>query len=502
MDIFIAVRQVALPSEIIHKISMCVAHINMMRIIEQYGINFNDLCQFLIKNNGVITGSFVLHCVDPRCQYNDIDIFINSADTKITSGDFCGARDGYLAYQINEISGATLGIGGIDENIRPTFKFKKDTTSLDNEKNMDEDWVDDKDGDWPDDKDGDWPSTLNFWGDENNGINNEEDNLNRMDKIKQLTNDMGAHHIPFNYPRIPLQIIPPTRSMAERMKQQQLNDALLTASCVLKNPDYVFSVKRHPVYNHSAQKKPQNVCNSHVWKIKWIHKNGTQPVLRIDMVKISKDTTTTVPIALTDPKIILMKYSYIECTNFMFDGNQFYYPTAKIEQFLTVSETKIVSPMNNYFDNLYDPWRTINLWTVYANIHFDPKRVHPAMQCYVDRYKKYFSGSDSGTAAIDFFLLINNDYDLPSYHFFINYIENNQSDIIAEYKIDPVTNLSELFYKISGAFVGAYNQTAPTEFYFDFILKIYQNYRAWYYILKYISKGYNITNLDQFSIDN
>lgn len=43
-------------------------------------IEFDKLCDFLIKYEGVVIGSVATHCFDTTCEYNDIDIFIKETD--------------------------------------------------------------------------------------------------------------------------------------------------------------------------------------------------------------------------------------------------------------------------------------------------------------------------------------------------------------------------------------------------------------------------------------
>lgn len=44
--------------------------------VSQYNLNFNRLCDFLIRFKGVIGGSFILSCFDNTIEPNDLDIFV------------------------------------------------------------------------------------------------------------------------------------------------------------------------------------------------------------------------------------------------------------------------------------------------------------------------------------------------------------------------------------------------------------------------------------------
>lgn len=59
---------------IYRKRALCTLYDNITR----YNLNFNRLCEFLIRFGGVIGGSFALSCFDNTIIAKDLDIFINS----------------------------------------------------------------------------------------------------------------------------------------------------------------------------------------------------------------------------------------------------------------------------------------------------------------------------------------------------------------------------------------------------------------------------------------
>lgn len=52
------------------------ASYELRKICDKYYISFEKLCDFLIKNKGIIVGSCAIHCIDPSCSFSDIDICI------------------------------------------------------------------------------------------------------------------------------------------------------------------------------------------------------------------------------------------------------------------------------------------------------------------------------------------------------------------------------------------------------------------------------------------
>jgi len=56
--------------------------------VTQYNLNFNRLCDFLIRFNGVIAGSFILSCFDNTIKPKDLDIFIKAQNTNIKADFF------------------------------------------------------------------------------------------------------------------------------------------------------------------------------------------------------------------------------------------------------------------------------------------------------------------------------------------------------------------------------------------------------------------------------
>lgn len=68
----------SIPLELRNIIYQKRALCNLHDKISQYNLNFNRLCEFLIRFKGVIGGSFALSCFDNTIVAKDLDIFINS----------------------------------------------------------------------------------------------------------------------------------------------------------------------------------------------------------------------------------------------------------------------------------------------------------------------------------------------------------------------------------------------------------------------------------------
>lgn len=65
-----------LPIEISNIIYLERATLHLKDICQDYEIDFDKFCQYLIENNGRLTGSCALACIDPECSFNDMDLFV------------------------------------------------------------------------------------------------------------------------------------------------------------------------------------------------------------------------------------------------------------------------------------------------------------------------------------------------------------------------------------------------------------------------------------------
>jgi len=64
------------PIEISNIIYLERATLHLKDICQDYEIDFDKFCQYLQENNGRLTGSCALHCIDPECSFSDMDLFV------------------------------------------------------------------------------------------------------------------------------------------------------------------------------------------------------------------------------------------------------------------------------------------------------------------------------------------------------------------------------------------------------------------------------------------
>lgn len=69
-----------LPKELCNEIYKYRATYELKDICQDYYLSFNKFCHFLQKYKAVLAGSCAIHCIDLRCGFSDLDIFIKSVD--------------------------------------------------------------------------------------------------------------------------------------------------------------------------------------------------------------------------------------------------------------------------------------------------------------------------------------------------------------------------------------------------------------------------------------
>lgn len=68
------------PIELSNIIYVKRATLHLVKLVEEYYINYDKLCEYLIVHNAVIAGSAAISCFDLLCEVNDIDIFVKCSE--------------------------------------------------------------------------------------------------------------------------------------------------------------------------------------------------------------------------------------------------------------------------------------------------------------------------------------------------------------------------------------------------------------------------------------
>lgn len=217
----------------------------------------------------------------------------------------------------------------------------------------------------------------------------------------------------------------------------------------------------------------------------------------------------------------ISNYLNIECSNIIFDGTDWKFPT-NIDDIGKFLITKRCAIGNNaycsYFADIYDPWRnhTFNS-LIESSYHFTLPRKHSITDnmmrniyeklvvyypevnnskyktncCYIVEYHLLdsFDLTVNGTVSIgdNNTINLNDSYDEISQNFG-NYcgtrIDSNN-----------IVNCTEKYLRVASIVSKNFNQ--PSEMKCSTFVRLYNIYRTWYRILKYISRGYIFVDIDE-----
>lgn len=446
-SLIIILKAYQIPTELIDKIIIMTATVNMALIIDSYGIDYYDLCAYLKKYQGVITGSFLLHCLH-GCPFNNINILVHSPeyDERVTT-DFCGIdniiwvaedhdeKEHYFDFERTFLTGKNDGSWN---DIYPEIECLSDEDGL---------------------RDKPTKLTLSFETDNED----EQNNLtvpDEQDENNTSLNDLSS----------------------------------VNKFAVLKNPNYTYQYVCGPYGASSGAIYTKNCTIAQHIKLSR-NEGATSVPLYIKLVVVA-----------SNPKILLKQYVGLDCAKIMFDGyNSWFFPFDSVNKFIITRNIKLTVPVQNYFDPFYSNLTHIQIWNASSNVPFNIDNIHPNMLGYFYQYHKYF---DHGSIwePIDFFRLIGEDYDLENYHYYFDYIDNNLQSIILTYQ-DLVSECYVDWTDVDQLLVATVyplsrmQRTIYGKFLRKFTKSIYHNYKMWYYIMKWICYGYNIVNLDKFSME-
>lgn len=248
----------------------------------------------------------------------------------------------------------------------------------------------------------------------------------------------------------------------------------------------IVNIEKNPLSN-SLLEVPNNNKPDYFYKFKYLNKI-------IDMT-----------ILLESPKEVLNKYKLFSCSNIWFDGKNWKFPYRNIEYFLQYKQIKIINPFDTYFEDIYDPWQVDTLGEIdkclekYILTNETIKYINPKMKYIYEKYsyyyEQYYTIADRIKHRADKMIklydkLYDNNYDWSirsvyklgwdGDYYTINYNINDEFD--KEISYEPIYKHLE------------YNN------YQKQYLELYKVYKGIYKILKYILKGYVITNIQDFLV--